>query len=96
MLKLLADGETREDVISGIRGGTRGGAAGNVWSSIGSDANKHLEGMAFEDVAEQWGVSVEEMMCRVMLEEDLNCGFRGAPLRRAFAYGNRSKPTSWS
>ena len=24
-------------------------------------------------------ICVEEMMCRVMLEEDLNCGFRGAP-----------------
>ena len=79
MLKLLADGENREEVIAGIRSGSRGGASGNVWSNIGSDANKHLEGMDFDDVADDWGVSVEEMMCRVMLEEDLNCGFRGAP-----------------
>ena len=79
MLKLLADGESREEVIAGIRSGTRGGLSGNVWSSIGSAANKDIEGMSFNDVAEQWGVSLEEMMCRVMLEEDLNCGFRGAP-----------------
>ena len=79
MLKLLADGESREQVIAGIVSGSRGSAAGNVWSHIGSEANKHLEGMYFDEVAAEWNVSVEEMMCRVMLEEDLNCGFRGAP-----------------
>ena len=79
MLKLLADGETREDVIAGLRSGTRGGISGSVWSNIGSEANKDIEGMSFDEVAEQWGVTLEEMMCRVMLEENLNCGFRGAP-----------------
>ena len=79
MLELLADGESLERVISGIVSGSRGSATGNMWSHIGSEKNKHLEGMLFDDVAAEWGVSVEEMMCRVMLEEDLNCGFRGAP-----------------
>ncbi len=79
MLELLGDGENLEEVISGIREGTRGGVSGNVWSHIGSDANRHIEGMTFDEVAEDWGVTIEEMMCRVMLEESLNCGFRGVP-----------------
>ena len=79
MLKLLADGESREEIVSGIVSGSRGSATGNMWSHIGSEKNKHLEGMLFDDVADEWGVTVEEMMCTVMLEENLNCGFRGAP-----------------
>lgn len=79
MLKLLADGESREEIVSGILEGSRGSAVGNVWSNIGSEANKHLEGMSFEDAAAERGTTVEDMMCQIMLEESLNCGFRGAP-----------------
>ena len=79
MLKLLADSESREDVIAGIQSGSRGSAHDNVWSNIGSKANKQFEGMSFKDVAKHWSVSVEEMMCRMMFEERLNCGFRGVP-----------------
>ena len=69
MLKLLADGESREEIVSGILTGSRGSAVGNVWSNIGSEANKHLEGMSFEDAAAQRGTTIEDMMCQVMLEE---------------------------
>ena len=50
-----------------------------MWTSIESEANKHLEGMAFPDAAAERGVSVEEMVCDVMFEEKLMAGFRGIP-----------------
>ena len=53
--------------------------AGNAWTWIGSEKNKHLEGMAWEDAAELRGESIGEMVCNVMLEENMICGFRGVP-----------------
>ncbi len=50
-----------------------------IWSYIGSDDNKMLEGMSWRDAADQRGESVLEMMCNVMLEEKLNCGLVVAP-----------------
>lgn len=79
MLRTLSDEEGMARVLDDMREGTRGGVSGNVWSWIGSEKNRHLEGMLFDEVAEEWGVSIEEMVCRVMLEENLACGFRGAP-----------------
>lgn len=79
MLRTLSDEEGMARVLSDMREGTRGGVSGNVWSWIGSEKNRDLEGRLFDEVAEEWGVSIEEMVCRVMLEENLACGFRGAP-----------------
>ena len=36
--------------------------AGNAWTWIGSEKNKHLEGMAWEDAAELRGESIGEMV----------------------------------
>ena len=58
-----------------------GNPSNNVWTHIASKKNKFLEGMLFEEVADMWEISVEEMLCRVMYEESLGCGFRGAPPR---------------
>ncbi len=52
---------------------------GNTWTAIGSGENRHLVGMAWEDVAAERGVSIEEMVCDVMVEEGMTCGFRGVP-----------------
>lgn len=51
----------------------------NTWTFIGEESLRHLEGMYFVDVAAERGVSVAEMICDVMLETKLRCGFRGAP-----------------
>ena len=65
--------------------------AGNAWTWIGSETNKHLEGMAWEDAAELRGESIGEMVCNVMLEEKMICGFRGcaAAERAVVAAGRR-------
>lgn len=41
--------------------------------------NKHFEGMSFEDVCKQLDMTVGEALCDILLEEDLQVGFRGAP-----------------
>ena len=42
---------------------------GAMWTHIGSDRNKNIKGLLFDEVANDWGISVEEMVCRVMVEE---------------------------
>ncbi len=79
MMRTLGDEESRARIVADMRTGPRSGVAGNVWSWIQSDKNKHLEGRLFDEVAEERGISIEEMICRVMYEENLTCGFRGAP-----------------
>jgi N-acyl-D-amino-acid deacylase len=79
MLKILNDEDKRAELITNMQAIKYGKPAGNMWTHIGSDRNKHLEGMLFDEVAADWGVSVEEMVCRVMVEESFVCGFRGAP-----------------
>jgi N-acyl-D-amino-acid deacylase len=79
MLKTLNDEDKRAELISRMREVGYASPGGNMWTHINSDHNKHLEGMLFDDVAADWGISVEEMVCRVMAEESLTCGFRGAP-----------------
>lgn len=81
MLEKLNDTEERKIVISKMIGTHYGDPSNNVWTHIVSKKNKHLEGMLFEEVADMWKISVEEMLCRVMYEESLGCGFRGAPPR---------------
>ena len=57
--------------------GERGSS--NVWTWINSTANSKLPGLLFDDVANKRGTSLENMICDVMAEENLACGFRGAP-----------------
>jgi N-acyl-D-amino-acid deacylase len=79
MLRTLNDEDKRAELISRMQEVGYGRPSGNMWTHIGSDRNKHLEGMLFDEVAAGWGVGVEEMICRVMAEESLTCGFRGTP-----------------
>ncbi|MCI0440905.1 MAG: amidohydrolase family protein, partial [Chloroflexi bacterium] len=41
--------------------------------------NKHLEGLSVPDVAKQRGVSMGEAVLDLIIEEDLQVGYRGAP-----------------
>ncbi|MBI2965008.1 MAG: amidohydrolase family protein [Chloroflexi bacterium] len=50
-----------------------------VFTYVGSQRNRHLEGMSWRDVARESGEVVAEMICRVMREEDLNCGLLVTP-----------------
>lgn len=53
--------------------------AGHRWTWIGPESHKHLQGMAWEDAAQERGVPVEEMVLDVMRETDLQCGFLACP-----------------
>lgn len=79
MLNILNDETRRAELISRMSEISYTAPSGNVWTHIGSAKNKHFEGMLFDDVASEWGVSIEEMMCRMMAEESLQCGMRVAP-----------------
>ncbi|MEX0762967.1 MAG: amidohydrolase family protein [Dehalococcoidia bacterium] len=79
MLKRLADTEMRPRLVKEMSQIGYGKPSGNMWTWIGSEKNQHLVGMLFDDIADERGVSVEEMVCDVMLEEKLTCGFRGTP-----------------
>ncbi len=79
ILARLRDPEDRarvEEFLEEINGPALGHTS---WSYIGSERNRHLEGMAWSDVAAERGVSVAEMMCDVMLEEELHCGLTVLP-----------------
>ena len=41
--------------------------------------NNHLEGMSLHDIGQQQGVSIGEALCDLLLEEDMQVGYRGAP-----------------
>ena len=80
MIARLADPETKAKLVTALRETPGlGDFAGYMWTYLESAANKHMEGMAFPDAAAARGVSVEEMVCDVLLEEKLIAGFRGVP-----------------
>ncbi|MDA1298393.1 MAG: amidohydrolase family protein [Chloroflexi bacterium] len=79
ILTRLRDPDDRRRVVEFLEE-TNGPAMGHtLWSYIGSARNKNLEGMAWSDVAEQRSTSVADMMCQVMLEEELDCGLAVLP-----------------
>ena len=79
MLKVLNDDDRRAELISRMNEVSYGRPQGAMWTHIGSDRNKNIEGLLFDEVANDWGISVEEMVCRVMVEEQFTCGLRGVP-----------------
>ncbi len=79
ILERLADEGGRDEVIEAFRTLFPGAMATACWTHIGSQANAHLEGLSFSDAATLRGVSIEEMVADVMLEEQLTCGFRYIP-----------------
>ncbi len=80
ILKRLADPRVKKQYVSELeKRPMRGTMAGNLWTWIGSEKNKHLEGMSWDEVSKERGVSITEMVWDVMLEEKLTCGFRGVP-----------------
>jgi N-acyl-D-amino-acid deacylase len=79
IMKRLADPADRRRVIEFLEE-SNGEALGHTsWTYIGSERNRHLEGMSWTDVAADRGTSVAEMMCDVLLEENLECGLTVLP-----------------
>jgi N-acyl-D-amino-acid deacylase len=50
-----------------------------VFTHVPSENNRHLEGMTFSDAARERGVSAGELICSLLLEEELTGGFLQAP-----------------
>jgi len=79
LLARLASAEGRATAVEGLRTLFPGALATACWTHLASEANRELEGLSFADAAARRGVSVEEMVCDVMREESLACGFRYIP-----------------
>ena len=79
MIKILTDTEDRKILIDKMSEIDYTDPRENVWTHIGDKGDQRFEGWLFEDVAKEWNVSVEEMMCRMMVETSLSCGMRVAP-----------------
>jgi N-acyl-D-amino-acid deacylase len=80
ILERLRDPRQRAKYVRQIEKMNRDSTMGeNSWTYIGVDSHRQLEGMYFCDVAAQRGVSIAEMICQVLVETELKCGFRGAP-----------------
>jgi len=52
---------------------------GCVFTHLVSEENKRLEGMVFSEVAKERDLSVGELVCALLLEENLTVGFLQAP-----------------
>jgi N-acyl-D-amino-acid deacylase len=79
MLNILNDEDKRAELINRMSEISYTAPEGNVWTHIGEGGDQKFEGWLFEDVAREWGVTVQEMMCRMMVETSLACGMRVAP-----------------
>ena len=53
--------------------------------------NSHLEGISLPDLARRRGVSMGEALCDLLLEEDLQVGYRGAPPHNVAAWRQVSR-----
>ncbi len=79
LLARLATPAGRAAAIEGFRTLFPGALQTACWTHVASDANRALEGLAFTDAAALRGQQIEEMVCDVMREERLACGFRYIP-----------------
>jgi N-acyl-D-aspartate/D-glutamate deacylase len=79
MIKILTEPKDRKILIDKMSEIDYSDPRENVWTHIGDKGDQRFEGWLFKDVAEEWKVSVEEMMCRMMVETSLCCGMRVAP-----------------
>ncbi|MBN4064685.1 amidohydrolase family protein [Dehalococcoides mccartyi] len=78
MMEILNDEDKRAELIDRMAEISYTPPEGNVWTHIGAGGDQSLEGWLFEDVAKKWGVSIQEMMLRMMAETSLACGMRVA------------------
>jgi len=82
-LRRLADPETKSMLVRELELRDSETLHNYSWTWIASEKNRHYEGMSFGDVATERGISIEQMICEVMLEEKFSCGLRGVPPQSA-------------
>ena len=83
VMRRLADRRDRARIVADLDKRYGETFGDTVFTYIGSAKNRALEGMDWRTAARQAGESVPEMVCRVMLEEELVCGLLVAPPRSA-------------
>ncbi|MPZ98036.1 MAG: amidohydrolase family protein [Dehalococcoidia bacterium] len=79
LLERLTDAAVRPRIIESLRALFPGALATAAWTHVGGEGGAALEGVAFADLARQRDTSIEEMVCDVMVESRLMCGFRYLP-----------------
>lgn len=79
LLERLSDRSLRPQIVEEMSKILYGRPAGNVWSWIGPEGDESQAGMLLDELAEQQGISVADLVCDVMVASNLACGFRGAP-----------------
>ena len=77
VIRHLKDPEERRRLAEHIENDTSRPLTTVVFSCL--KKNKHLEGMSLRDVARERGVSMSEALCDLLLEEDMQITYRGAP-----------------
>ncbi len=77
ILERLKDPATRQRAIQYLDGQTHRSLDDAVFTYL--KKNRHLEGMALPDVARRRGVSMGEALLDLLIEEELQVGYRGAP-----------------
>jgi len=75
----LSDPATRQRIVAEMTEANEPGWADNCLTYLPSAKNQRLEGMSFGDAARLMGTSIAEMLCQVLLDEELVVGFRGSP-----------------
>ncbi len=75
VLKRLADKSLRKDIIKGMKENTI--PPSGTFTHLKKYG--HYVGMNFEDVARERGQSVEDMLCDILLEENLDVGYYSNP-----------------
>jgi len=84
VLAILEDPAKHEQIVQEIEEFRASrDTAGDVWTWMSSEKNKHLEGTNFVDAAAARGTTIGEMVVSVVLEEGLACGRMQAPLPSA-------------
>jgi N-acyl-D-amino-acid deacylase len=77
ILERLEDDGQRRELVDRMIGGPTRPLAEVVFTHL--PRNGHLEGMSLADIAKERGTTLGEAVCDLLLEEDLQVGFRGAP-----------------
>lgn len=78
LLERLRDADVRRKLIEQLEEQLGGSQETAVFTYL-PKKNSHLEGMSLSDIAKERGVSVAETLCDLLIEEDLQVGYRGAP-----------------
>ena len=77
IIRRLKDPAERRRLVSYLDNDYPGSLQDAVFTYL--PKNRHLEGMSLPDISSQRGETMGETLCALLLEEDMQVGYRGAP-----------------